>query len=213
MHPTASYSRTAICAMILAMYACAAHAQRSAPIRDIAPIIENSVTQQYQAPAEPVSPPNANTMQGRELAACLERKRTIDRQQQTLTTLAADLRRDKQLVLALEQRVAQDKPKRQNHSVQLMNNYQALVKQYEQQAASLNSRTELHNQLAEKNRIYVRQYNTTCSGKPYQSSTLSTDSTDGVQPINIDNNTTSSHSAYPAADTHSLPGVPDVGSK
>lgn len=215
MQPT--LSRSAICAMILAMYACAAHAQRQAPIRDIAPIIESSVTQEYQPPVSQPNTSQADTLQGRELAACLERKQKIDSQQQKLAVLAQDLRRDKQLVAVLEQRIEQEKPKRSTHSVQAMNQYQALLRQYQQQANSLNERTELYNQLVENNRISVRQYNHICSGKAYRAAELPADSDYGVQPIQrrpnsldtVPQSLESSPSAYPAA---AVPGVPSVGS-
>ena len=231
MHPTFTYSRTAICA-ILAMYACAAHAQRQAPIRDIAPIIESSVTQQYQPPLDTLPPDRlpqaetaqrASTMRGRELNACLERKQQIDNQQQKLGVLARDLQRDKQLVGQLERRIEQEKPKRQTHSVAAMNSYQALLKQYEQQANSLNERTVLYNQLAEHNGNSVRQYNKTCSGKAYSSAQLPPDSPHAVQAIRqpADHQTapatTHTPSAYPShptqTDNHagSVPGVPSVG--
>lgn len=230
------FPASSICAMVLAMYACAAHAERMAPIRDLAPIIESSVTQIYQPPLDaPATQAAANSqrsaqsqpsngnyagLDSREANACLKRKQQIDQQQQKLSSFAGDLQRDKHLVNRLAERVESEKPKRQSHSVQAMNNYQALLRQYEQQVQSLNDRTHLYNQLAEDNRISVRQYNSLCSGRAYRSSQLSADAP-AVQPIRrqpaepAPENYQHGPSAYPAPTPSNpqqpLPGIPSVG--
>lgn len=208
MQATTTYSRTAICAMLLAIYASAAHAQRQAPIRDLGPVIENSVIQQYQAPLSATetarSNPTTSELAQRELHACLERKQQIDQQQQKLANLAADLNRDKQLVNQLALRIEQDKPKRVTHSAAAMSAYQALLRQYEQQVTSLNDRTLLYNQLAEQNAINARQYNKICSGKSYRATQLPADSSHAVQPMR--------HTPATAEQPGSaVPGIPSVG--